>query len=259
MPRKLTQKEVENKITERLGDVIDFSLFTYKNSYTKSTFICKKCGNVFNSIPKSLMSGHGCKKCSDANTFSKRRRTQEDVLKKLSERLGDKYILDRVQYYNARTNILLGCKKHGYFGILFRKAMNFHGCPKCNQSTMESELEIELKKHKIEYIWQHHFDWMKTGTFSYLKYDFYIPAKGVAIECQGRQHFEEIGGRGNNELDENKRRDELKRKLSKEHNVPIIYLTEKRFEKYMTEDDVYFIKMEDLLEYIFTLEDKDVN
>lgn len=55
--------------------------------------------------------------------------------------------------------------------------------------------------------------------------DFYLPEYNVAIEYQGEQHFRPIikfGGQQDFEL--RKKRDEIKNKLCKKHEIPIIYL-----------------------------------
>ena len=45
-------------------------------------------------------------------------------------------------------------------------------------------------------------------------------------------------------------RDNNKVKLSKENNVKLIYFIEKRFNKYMTNNEIYFNKVNDLIKYI---------
>ena len=56
--------------------------------------------------------------------------------------------------------------------------------------------------------------------------DFYIPSRNIAIECQGRQHFEcsDFFG-GKEENDRIKERDNKKRNLCKEHNIDLIYFS----------------------------------
>lgn len=56
--------------------------------------------------------------------------------------------------------------------------------------------------------------------------DFFIPDYGVAVECQGTQHFVpyEVWG-GEDSLREIQRRDELKKGLCKEHGIEIIYFS----------------------------------
>lgn len=52
-------------------------------------------------------------------------------------------------------------------------------------------------------------------------YDIYIPELNVAIEHQGKQHYEEIGFFGS--LEEIQKRDKRKIKLSEENNIILIY------------------------------------
>ena len=58
-----------------------------------------------------------------------------------------------------------------------------------------------------------------------LSYDIFICGKNIAIEYQGKQHFEPIelfGGKENFETQQ--KRDEIKRKLSKENNIHLVYI-----------------------------------
>lgn len=76
----------------------------------------------------------------------------------------------------------------------------------------------------------------------------------IGIECQGEQHFEPVeswGGKKN--LESNKKRDELKKELCVEHGVDLLYYTEKRFMKYLTENkETSFSEIEKIYEKIFS-------
>ena len=54
--------------------------------------------------------------------------TTESFCKKVIDKYGDKYLLDKVEYKKANIPVLIGCKEHGYFSIeiifiFFRKNM----------------------------------------------------------------------------------------------------------------------------------------
>ena len=81
----------------------------------------------------------------------------------------------------------------------------------------------ELYKHNTV-IHQHRPYFLRTDT-GQLSYDIFICGKNIAIEYQGKQHFEPIdffGGKENFETQQ--KRDEIKRKLSKENNVHLVYV-----------------------------------
>jgi hypothetical protein len=88
---------------------------------------------------------------------------------------------------------------------------------------MEEELETFLKEKNISFIPQ-----CKHDTFEWLglqSLDFYLTDYSIAIECQGKQHFEPIDFFGGKErFKDDVERDIRKRKLCEEHNVPLYYI-----------------------------------
>lgn len=74
------------------------------------------------------------------------------------------------------------------------------------------------------YIYQYRPEYLKTEN-SQLSYDVFIAKKRVAIEYQGKQHFEpvEIFG-GIEAFEKQKKRDELKKELSMQNDVKLVYV-----------------------------------
>lgn len=251
MSKRKTIDEFREDVKRVWGDrytIPPYSIYTSNHNLIKVT--CQKHGD-FEITPNALLQGHGCKKCANELKHTYRVLSNEEVLKRLKDKIGDRYLLDKVEYYNARTKIILGCRIHGYFPIKLHDALNLHGCPFCQQSRTEVLLKNSFDKNGIEYIAQYSFEWMKTSTYGRLSYDFYIPSKNIAIECQGRQHFETVTAFGGEDgLLKVLERDNNKVKLSKENNVKLIYFIEKRFNKYMKNNEIYFNKVNDLIKYI---------
>lgn len=66
-------------------------------------------------------------------------------------------------------------------------------------------------------------DWLKHKKTLFL--DFYLPEYNIAVECQGKQHFEEISSWGGKEgLEERKNRDEAKLKSCEKNGVKLEYI-----------------------------------
>lgn len=89
------------------------------------------------------------------------------------------------------------------------------------------QLVYELAKQlypKCSVYYQYRPEYLKIGN-SQLSYDVFIAKKRVAIEYQGKQHFEpvEIFG-GTEAFEKQKKRDELKKKLSIQNNVKLVYM-----------------------------------
>lgn len=43
------------------------------------------------------------------------RLTNDEVIRRCKEKHGNKYLYDKVDYVDDKTNILIGCRQHGYF------------------------------------------------------------------------------------------------------------------------------------------------
>lgn len=83
-----------------------------------------------------------------------------------------------------------------------------------------------MEDNKIEYEYQKRFDWLKP-----LSLDFYLPKYNIAIECQGEQHFKIVDFFGGEEgFKRQVERDVLKRKLCEEHEVNLLYYSDKKYE-----------------------------
>lgn len=75
-----------------------------------------------------------------------------------------------------------------------------HGCPNCNKSLLEREVEKLLTENSITFIKQYSND-----DLGRLKLDFYLPNLNIGIECQGRQHFRPYSFFGGEKRLKNKR------------------------------------------------------
>lgn len=229
---RLTIDDVKEEFKKLYGDEYDYSLFTtYKNNRTKIPVICKEHG-VFYVTPNNHLRGRGCPKCKPAKVSEKQRLPIEEVIKRIKEVHGDRYIIpDDLEYKNNQSKIKLICPKHGEF---YQNPFNLWrgvGCPKCNNSKLENEISLFLEREGIEFEAQKKFDWLKN-----YRLDFYLPKYNIVIECQGRQHFEpvkEFGG--NKQFETQVIWDDEKHDLCKENNVPILYYTTKSLKNKFSE------------------------
>lgn len=208
--KKLTKEQFIEKANKIHGNKYDYSKVEYINNKTRVCITCPKHGE-FLMRPNDHLSGHGCPDCGGTKKDS-----TKSIINKFKKIHGDKYDYSKVNYFNAHTNVLIVCPIHGEFPQSPHDHLKGCGCPKCNQSKLEKEIEQLLIENKIEYLSQKHYEWLKRQTL-----DFYLPQYNIAIECQGRQHFTD-----NNffELFEViKERDERKRKLCEEHGIKLLY------------------------------------
>lgn len=81
----------------------------------------------------------------------------------------------------------------------------------------EYSLYALIKQYISEAVYQYRVNWLGQQSF-----DIFLPSQDIAIEYQGKQHYEvvELFG-GEAALDDNKERDIRKRKLATEHGVQV--------------------------------------
>lgn len=66
------------------------------------------------------------------------------------------------------------------------------GCPKCNKSHGEINIEKYLIKENIKFYSQYTFNSLTGVGGRQLSYDFYLPDYNLLIEYQGEQHYRPI-------------------------------------------------------------------
>ena len=139
----------------------------------------------------------------------------------------NRYIYHKDKYINSISFTIITCPIHGDFKQKACCHLSGDGCPKCNQSSLEKDVEKLLFSNNINYVYQaskKKFEWLQR-----LKIDFYLPDYNIAIECHGLQHFkpnEWFGGK--NGFEKTKERDAKKYSLCKEHNIKILYFTNQK-------------------------------
>lgn len=206
----------------------------YINSKTKVCIICPEHGEFWQT-PHDHLEGHGCGKCSHEVLKILERDTLDTFIKKAKKTHGDRYDYSLVKYNGSHEYVSIICPKHGVF---YQKAyvhINGSGCPKCRLSRLEELVRINLEKNGIIYIAQYR----NKKILGRLTYDFYFPDLNIAIECQGKQHFNEGGFCGKEELTKIQERDKRKKEISDKNNIKILYFSDEKFKNYTYYDKIY--------------------
>ena len=112
------------------------------------------------------------------------------------------------------------CPKHGEFWQKPNDHLNGHGCPECNESKLEKEIEEYLKSENIKFEKQKKFEWLGRQSL-----DFYLPEYNVAIECQGIQHFTDKTRFSHDTFKERIKRDKIKKELCDKNGINLIYFS----------------------------------
>ena len=245
--RNLTQEEIIENFKKIHGDKYDYSKVEYKKSKEKVCITCPIHGDFYQT-PQKHLSGQGCPKCSVSEREQNKPMSSSFFIKRSNEQHGNFYTYENISFKNLHEKVEIICPIHGSFKQIAQDHINGHGCPKCNMSRLEEEVSLLLKENNITFEEQKTFDWLKYK--SKLRLDFYLPDYDIAIECQGRQHFEAIDIFGGNRFFQvTIERDKKKRELCQKNNIILLYYSNEKidFPYY-----VYTDKMELLQEIIKT-------
>jgi hypothetical protein len=137
---KLTTEEFIYKAKLVHGDKYDYSLVNYNGSGNYVKLICYKHGEFIQKA-NSLLNGYGCKYCGGNHM------TTLDFIEKAELAHGNTYNYSKVNYVNAKTNIIVICKKHGEFIQNARSHLRGNGgCHKCAYNILSNEEFIQKAK-----------------------------------------------------------------------------------------------------------------
>ena len=214
--------EFIKKANNTHNNCYDYSEVNYINSHIKVCIICPKHGEFWQK-PNTHLSGCGCPKCGFESRSQLRKSKLEDVINNFKIKHNNKYDYSKVVYNNTETKICIICPKHGEFWQTPHSHLNGQGCPKCSRSLMEEDVAKYLGDKNIEYEQQKTFEWLKNK--QNLRLDFYLDKYKIAIECQGRQHYESIEGFGGiKSLLYIQANDRLKYELCKMNGIKTYYI-----------------------------------
>ena len=239
----LSTEQFVEKARKIHGDRYDYSKVEYKNTKTKVCIICPTHGEFWQS-PNSHLRKHGCPKCKIDGIIKRQTMSNQTFIERSKKIHGDKYDYSKVDYKSCYDKVCVICPKHGEFWQIPCYHLSGNGCPKCNQSQLEKEIERYLIELNINFEQSKHFKWLG---FQHL--DFYLPEYKIAIECQGEQHFEPIkhfGGENKYKLQQE--RDKRKKQLCKENGIDLLYYTTY---KNVKEDEITFKNKEKILDFIY--------
>lgn len=241
----LTTETFIKKAKEIHGNKYDYSKVVYTGCRNKVCIICPEHGEFWQ-VPYYHLAGNGCKKCFDEKRRGKGRLlTTEDFIRRSKVIHGEKYDYSKVDYIDCRHEVTIICPEHGEFKQKPYKHLNGHGCPFCNEKSLEKEVRNYLSRRNITFEEQKKFDWLKYR--GVLTLDFYLPESNIGIECQGIQHFEPVeyfGGQSG--FDNQVVRDRVKRELCEKAGISLLYYANDRKEYPY---DVY-TKITDLMNFI---------
>lgn len=159
---------------ERHGELYDYSEVVYKNHTTKVKIRCKKHG-LFEQKAGNHLRGDGCIKCAGIYTPS-----TEEWIEKAIKMHGTKFDYSKVEYINAYTEIIIGCKTCDKD---FKQTPTSHlyseiGCDWCRKKHVYTTNEFIEEVKKI------HGD-----RFDYSKVEYKSATEPIIIICRVHGEF----------------------------------------------------------------------
>lgn len=131
--------------------------------------------------------------------------------------------------YGKPLKLICECGNIFYTTIDNLVYLNKHRCNKCSRMMSELEQKVEewINELNLEYEGQKRFP--DCYYKQQLPFDFYLKEYNICIEVQGEQHYRVVNFCGNKEkakkaFELQKKKDEIKRKYCKTHNIKLIEL-----------------------------------
>jgi very-short-patch-repair endonuclease len=211
----------------------------YQGNEIPITVKCGICGNITKKTPKNLKKDRGCQVCHINKLASNLKYSKEEIVEKINQLDPSYEIIDFKNYSKTHDDVLM---KHKTCGLEYKISPNefiYTGrrCSVCNtylpgsKSSGENKISSWLKKYNFDYIEQVEFDDLVYT--NKLKLDFLLKDFNIAIEYDGKQHFQAIGSseRALLEFEKQKERDNTKDQWCEKHSIKMIRISYK--------DDVY--------------------
>jgi hypothetical protein len=172
----LNTKIFISRAKTNFGDEFDYSKTVYVNNHTNVIVICKTHGS-FETIPanhiRTIDPIRGCKKCANEKLKEERSFTTEQFIDAAKKVHSNRYDYSKVEYVNARTEVIVICSQHGEFPQTPDPHINKKvGCPECGKEIVSigtTLTEYRKSDHKqlaniyLVSCWNDHEKFLKIG------------------------------------------------------------------------------------------------
>lgn len=141
----------------------------YMNARTNVQITCSLHGD-FAQWPSSHLAGRGCPTCGLEQRSAKQRITTQDFKKRAKDIHGNSYNYSKVEYVNAKTNVIITCTKHGDFSQAAGMHLAGQGCRYCGIERGTTTAGIRREPltsasfvERAKAIWGDQFDYTSTA------------------------------------------------------------------------------------------------
>lgn len=128
---RLSQEEVITQFIETHRNDYGYEKVIYEGNLVEVEIYCNRHKKYFSQTPKEHKKGSGCYDCGRERQIKSAKKENDKFIKELIELHGDIFDLSRLNYINSKTDIELGCRKHGFFERKPYDLLVGHGCRKC--------------------------------------------------------------------------------------------------------------------------------
>jgi hypothetical protein len=230
---KLNTETFIAKASELHNNKYDYSLVNYVNATTKIKIICPK-HKLFEIIPVSHLQKQGCRQCGNERKATSHTYDLKEFIRLSRNIHGERYDYSKVIYKNAKEKVIIICKEIGHGKFKQTPQAHFNkgnGCPLCNNTSIgETVITDYLKSKNIKFIPEKTFE--DCIYVNKLRFDFYLPRYNLAIEFDGRQHFEPVEKFGGlKEFKLTKARDKVKNNYCRDNNIDLLRISYKDIHK----------------------------
>jgi len=124
----LTKEEAIKRAVDTYGNLYDYSLVDYKNTYTKVKIKCTKHNQIFEQTMEWHWCGVGCPECLS----EKRKKTTSEFISQAKVIHNNFYSYDKAIYTGVKKKLIITCPKHGDFEQIPNTHLSGGGCSKCS-------------------------------------------------------------------------------------------------------------------------------
>lgn len=189
------------------------------------------CGHEWEAHLHNRAHGYGCPFC--ANRFADHTNSLATKYPELAEQWHSKNKLSasEINHKTWKKYWWLGKCGHEWFASVRCRTVRGNGCPVCQDSKGEVQVERVLKQLGINYTKQKRFNECRDKRS--LPFDFFLDELNTLIEYQGKQHYEPLnfGGDCKNMFELIKKHDTIKEDWCKENGIKLIVIPYTKFKE----------------------------
>jgi glutaredoxin len=190
---KTSEENIKNKILSIHGDTYSLTKFKYSTYKEKVILTCKIHGDFKIHLSNLIGNKRGCPDCGKERLKKSLKSNTKEFILKSNKIHQNRYLYDRVEYYNWNTKVSIICKIHGEFIQSPNIHLNGGGCSKCNKGRpkknnvpTKNQKVIEKQKIFIEASKEIH-----NNKYDYSFVRYIASNKKVKILCKKHGEFEQ--------------------------------------------------------------------